>query len=177
MSFAEAVTARVPSRLLPFFVKNAELLKFITVGIIAWITTTVLFFTLKSTVLQDKTVTANVVATLIATVVNYILSREWSFTARGGLQRRHEAPLFFLVAGISMGINQVPLWFSVYVCQLRTPHVSLTFENIADFVSGPIIGTLLATAFRWWAMRKFVFPHPVSSRENSAVATNAVDET
>ncbi|MFG1796771.1 GtrA family protein [Nocardia sp. NPDC049149] len=146
--------------MLSVFVRNAELLKFLTVGAIAFVTTLVLFFGLKWTVLDGKPVTANVVAVLIATVVSYVLNREWAFTARGGRERRHEAALFFLVAGIGMVINQLPLAVSSYLFQLRTPHVSVLVENIADFVSATIIGTLLATVFRWWAMRKFVFPQP-----------------
>jgi len=36
--------------------------------------------------------------------------------------------------------------------------VSLTVENIADFVSAYIIGNLLQMAFRFWAFRRWVFP-------------------
>ncbi|CAM4295964.1 GtrA family protein [Nocardia ninae] len=161
MFLAQIVAARVPSRMLSVFVRNAELLKFLTVGAIAFVTTSVLFFGLKWTVLEGKPVTANVVAVLIATVVSYVLNSEWAFTARGGRARRHEAALFFLVAGVGMVINQLPLAVSSYLFQLRTPHVSVLAENIADFVSATIIGTLLATVFRWWAMRKFVFLDPV----------------
>ncbi|MBF6238294.1 GtrA family protein [Nocardia otitidiscaviarum] len=161
MFLVQAVVARVPSRMLSLFVRHAELLKFLTVGGIAFVTTVVLFFSLKWTVLQEKPVTANVIAVLLATVLSYILNREWAFTARGGRERRHEAALFFLVAGIGMVINQLPLAVSSYVFQLRTPHVSLLVENIADFISASIIGTLLATVFRWWAMRRYVFPHTV----------------
>ena len=41
---------------------------------------------------------------------------------------------------------------------LRVPEVSLTVENIADFVSAYIIGNLLQMAFRFWAFRRWVFP-------------------
>ncbi|WP_225730808.1 MULTISPECIES: GtrA family protein [unclassified Nocardia] len=158
MSFAQLVTGWVPKPLLSVFIRHAELLKFLVVGAIAFVTTSVLFFGLKLTVLQGKPVTANIVAVLVATVLSYVLNREWAFTARGGRERRHEAALFFLVAGIGMVINQLPLAVSSYVFMLRTPHVSLLVENIADFISATIIGTLLAMIFRWWAMRKFVFP-------------------
>ncbi|RJO78320.1 GtrA family protein [Nocardia panacis] len=162
MYLVQAVAQRVPERMLSVFLRNAELLKFLTVGGIAFVTTTGLFFGLKWTVLHGKPLTANMVATLIATVLSYVLNREWAFTARGGRQGRHEAALFFLVAGIGMLITQLPLGVSRYICQLQAPHVSLLVENIADFFSATILGTLLATAFRWWAMRKFVFPHPVA---------------
>ncbi len=51
-----------------------------------------------------------------------------------------------------------PLWFSSYVLELRVPHVSLTNENIADFVSAYVLGNLLQMAFRFWAFRRWVFP-------------------
>ncbi|MFC4604458.1 GtrA family protein [Rhodococcus kronopolitis] len=161
MFLTRFVTARMPNRLLAVFVRKAELFKFLTVGSIAFVVTVVLFFGLKWTVLDGKPVTANVVAVLLATVVSYVLNREWAFTARGGRERRHEAALFFVVAGVGLAINQLPLVVSRYVFALQAPHVSLIVENLADFVSATIVGTLLATVFRWWAMRRFVFPNPV----------------
>jgi len=38
------------------------------------------------------------------------------------------------------------------------PDVSLVTQEVADFVSGQIVGVLLGMAFRWWAFRRFVFP-------------------
>jgi hypothetical protein len=51
-----------------------------------------------------------------------------------------------------------PLWFSSYVMHLRVPEVSLTVENIADFISAYLVGNLLQMAFRFWAFRRWVFP-------------------
>ncbi|WP_430332848.1 GtrA family protein [Rhodococcus sp. ACT016] len=150
-------------------------MKFLTVGSIAFIVTSVLFFGLKWTVLEGKPVTANVIAVLLATVLSYVLNREWAFTARGGRERRHEAALFFVVAGVGLGINQLPLAVSRYVLALQTPHVSIVIENIADFISATIIGTLLATVFRWWAMRKFVFPDPVAPPREDPVAPKGIE--
>jgi hypothetical protein len=45
------------------------------------------------------------------------------------------------------------------VFHLSEPNVSLLTEQVADFVSGQILGVLAGMAFRWWAFRKFVFPH------------------
>ncbi|KAA0023489.1 GtrA family protein [Antrihabitans cavernicola] len=158
MSLNQHIVDRIPEGWLATLVKHAEALKFLIVGGICFVVTFVLFFGLKWTVLHDKPVTANVIAVLVATVLSYVLNREWSFTQRGGRQRHHEAALFFVVAGIGMAINQVPLYISSYVFHLRTPNVSVFVENIADFVSTSLIGTLLAMAFRWWAMRRYVFP-------------------
>ena len=52
-----------------------------------------------------------------------------------------------------------PLAVSRYVLDLKVPGVSLLTQEIADFVSGQIIGVLVGMAFRWWAFRRFVFPH------------------
>ncbi len=172
VQLAELIVARVPRHLLTFFVRYRELLKFLTVGAITFVATTVAFFGLKWTVLAGKPVTANVIAVLLATVLSYVLNREWSFAERGGRLRRHEATLFFLVAGIGLAINQVPLLVSRYLLDLRTPHVSMLVENAADFASATIVGTLLATAFRWWAMRRWVFPaaRPAATDQQPAPA-------
>ncbi|MER2086224.1 GtrA family protein [Rhodococcus sp. (in: high G+C Gram-positive bacteria)] len=165
MAFVGKMVNRLPERVLVRVLPHAEMLKFLVVGGIAFIVTTVLFFGIKWTVLPQHPVTANILAVLIATVLSYVLNREWSFAQRGGRQRHHEAALFFIVAGIGLAINQVPLWISSYVFHLRQPNVSLFMENFADFISGSIIGTLLATAFRWWAMRQYVFPEEATDSQ------------
>ena len=61
---------------------------------------------LKSTVLEPRPFTAKVIAGIVATIVSYILNREWSFRTRGGRERHHEAALFFLISGIGVvGLN------------------------------------------------------------------------
>ena len=102
--------------------------------------------------------TAKVIAGIVAVIASYILNREWSFRDRGGRERHHEALLFFAFSGVGVLLSMAPLWFSSYVLQLRVPTVSLTVENIADFISAYIIGNLLQMAFRFWAFRRWVFP-------------------
>ena len=96
---------------------------------------------------------------IIATIVSYILNREWSFRTRGGRERHHEAALFFLISGIGVGLNSLPLDVSRYVLHLQVPQVTLLVQEVADFASGMILGTLIAMAFRLWAFKKWVFPH------------------
>jgi putative flippase GtrA len=103
-------------------------------------------------------VTAKVIAGIVAVIASYILNREWSFRDRGGRERHHEALLFFAFSGVGVLLSMAPLWVSSYVLQLRVPSVSLTVENIADFISAYIIGNLLQMAFRFWAFRRWVFP-------------------
>ncbi len=52
-------------------------------------------------------------------------------------------------AGSGWSCRFIPLYISSYVFDLRVPEVSLTVENIADFVSAYIIGNLLQMMFRF----------------------------
>ncbi|MEV0613413.1 GtrA family protein [Nonomuraea sp. NPDC050404] len=155
---AKAVLARLPEPLYTLALKHRELLKFAVVGGTTFLVDNVVFYGLKLTFLEPKPVTAKIIAVLVATIVSYVLNREWSFRARGGRERRHEAALFFLVSGIGLVLSSAPLWISRYVFGLETPDVSLVTQEIADFVSAQIIGTLVAMVFRFWAFRKWVFP-------------------
>lgn len=158
MSVVHTVLARLPRPVRATLVKHKELLKFAFVGGVCFVVTNVVNYALKLTILNDKPVTALVLAVLIATVVSYVLSREWSFNTRGGRERPHEAALFFLISGVSVALNSTPLLVSRYVFDLEVPHVSLLVQEIADYTSGMILGTLVAMVFRWWAFRKWVFP-------------------
>ncbi|WP_127783859.1 GtrA family protein [Rhodococcus sp. X156] len=157
MSFVDAAVARMPAPLQKLALAHRELVKFAMVGGTTFIVDTAVFYLLKTTVLAEKPVTAKIFAVLVATILSYVLNREWSFKARGGRETHHEAALFFAISAVGMGINAAPLWISSYVFELRVPNVTPLEENIADFISAQIIGTLLAMVFRWWAFRKFVF--------------------
>lgn len=137
-----------------------ELLKFGVVGAVTFVIDTAIFYGLKLTVLEPKPVTAKVIAVLVATIVSYVLNREWSFRARGGREAHHEAALYFLFSGIGVAVYSAPLWVSRYVLLMHTPYTSRFVEELADFTAGQVVGLLLGMAFRWWAFRKWVFPRP-----------------
>jgi putative flippase GtrA len=155
-----AVLARLPRPVREPLYRHKELVKFAVVGGTAFVVDTGFFIALKHTVLTEKPIISKVIATTIATIVSYILNREWSFRTRGGRERHHEALLFFLISGLGIAVTSAPLAVSRYVLDLWTARGATPFtQEVADFVSAQIIGTLLAMAFRWWAFRKFVFPH------------------
>jgi putative flippase GtrA len=139
-------------------IKHRELLKFGLVGGTTWVIDTAVFLVLKATVLEPKPLTAKIIAVLVATIVSYVLNREWSFRTRGGRERHHEAALFFVISGVGVAVYTAPLAISRYLLDLQVPDVSLFTQEMADFVSGQIIGVLAGMAFRWWAFRRFVFP-------------------
>ena len=158
MSFTDATIARLPRPIRPYFERHHELIKFAIVGATTFVIDSAVFYTLKLTVLEPKPVTAKIIAGIVAVIASYILNREWSFQNRGGRERHHEALLFFGFSGVGVLLSMAPLWFSSYVLHLRVPEVSLTVENIADFISAYIVGNLLQMAFRFWAFRRWVFP-------------------
>jgi putative flippase GtrA len=166
----ETVLAAIPQPYRSVALKHRELLKFALVGGTTWIIDTAVFLVLKATVLGDKPLTAKIIAVLVATIVSYVLNREWSFRTRGGRERHHEAALFFVVSGIGVAVYTAPLAVSRYLLLLRVPEVSLLTQEVADFVSGQIIGVLAGMAFRWWAFRRFVFPDEGARRRTPAVA-------
>jgi putative flippase GtrA len=166
----ETVLPRDQKRLLSLHNRYRSFLRFLTVGGFCFGITVLVNYGLKYTVLARHPVTALVIATVVATIVSYILNREWSFRSRGGRHPAHEATLYFVVSGIGIALNAVPLYVSRYFLGLQVPEVSLLTQEAADFISGLILGTLIATVFRWWAFRKWVFPN-----ELKGVAIEAVE--
>jgi putative flippase GtrA len=158
VSVVESTLAHVPEPVRSLLLKHRELLKFAFVGGICFIITLVVNYGLKLTILGDKPVTAQAIAVIIATIVSYVLNREWAFRTRGGRERAHEAALFFLISGLGVVLNTLPLWISRYWLDLQVPEVGRFTQEFADFFSGMIVGTLLAMVFRWWAFKKWVFP-------------------
>ena len=179
MSFADATIARLPGPIRPFAERHHELIKFAIVGATTFIIDSAIFYTLKLTILEPKPVTAKVISGIVAVIASYVLNREWSFRDRGGRERHHEALLFFGFSGVGVVLSMIPLWLSRYALDLQIPHVSLTVENIADFVSAYVIGNLLQMGFRFWAFRRWVFPDELDNTEmalESALSSGGIAE-
>ncbi|GAB3468356.1 GtrA family protein [Actinophytocola sediminis] len=179
MTVVDNVLARVPAPLRAVLLKHRELLKFAVVGGTTFVIDNGIWFLLKFTILEDKPVTAKIIAVIIATIVSYVLNREWSFRTRGGRERHHEAALFFLFSGIAVGLYSAPVYVSRYFLEFEEPHVSKLVQEIADFTAGSIIGTLLAMFFRYWAFKRWVFPDQLDSPRRAGTTTDddpAVEE-
>jgi putative flippase GtrA len=165
VSFVQHALDRIPEPYRSKAIQHRELLEFATVGAITWIIDTGLVYTLKLTVLGEKPLTARFLGVLIATIASYILNREWSFRTRGGRQRHHEALWFFAISALGIGVTLLPQAVSLYVLHIRVPYVGPVTQAVANFVTGQILGVLLAMAFRFWAFRRFVFPDDLREAE------------
>lgn len=172
MTVVDSVLARVPEPVRKLLLKHRELLKFAVVGGTTFVIDNGIWYLLKLTILEEKPVTAKIIAIIVATIVSYVLNREWSFRTRGGRERHHEAALFFLISGVGVALNSLPLYVSRYGLNLEEPHVSRLVQEVADFASGSIIGMLLAMFFRFWAFRRWVFPDELGKRRGSAPAAD-----
>ncbi len=140
-------------------------LRFLGVGGFCFIVTLAVNYGLKYTVMEAHPTTAFLIANTVATGVSYVLSRQYTFQDRNDAHRKRIQVIgFFTVSALGIVINSAPLYISRWVFGLHHPNVSFLFQEVADFVSGPIIGTALAMVFRWWALHKFVFPE-VSEKE------------
>ncbi|MDH6133033.1 putative flippase GtrA [Kitasatospora sp. MAA4] len=169
-SLTQIALAKVPTRLRPIVVQHRSLVKFLLVGGTCFVLTVVINYGLKFTLFESKPVVALTIATVIATVLSYLLNRQWSFRSEGS---HKEAIPFVVVSAVAIVVNDLPLLASRYLLDLRQPDVSHFSQEVADFVSGMILGTLLAMGFRYWGMKKWVFTQARTGPEAEESATES----
>lgn len=134
-----------------------EAAKFGAVGLVAFITDTVLYNVLVFGVLggdgtgpmHDIPLRAKIVATSVAMVVAWLGNRYWTFRHRRRTAMAHEFALYVWFNIIGLAIAIACLGFSRYVLDLHS--------QLADNISGNGVGLVLGTLFRFWAYRTYVF--------------------
>jgi putative flippase GtrA len=97
-------------------------------------------------------ITSKTVSTVIATVVSYAGNRHWSFAHRAHSGAGRELTGFTVINAIGLVITLACVALARYGLGLK--------GGLAFNISGNLIGTGLATVFRFWAYKKFVFLHP-----------------
>jgi putative flippase GtrA len=129
-----------------------ELGKFGAVGGVAFLIDLVIFNVLRSAGLE--TLVAKTISTVIATTVAFIGNRFWTWRHRehDGMTRQYTT--FFLLNAVGLGIGLTCLALSHY----GLGHFWPVFRSqLADNISGQLIGTAFGTLFRFWSYRRFVF--------------------
>ncbi len=131
-----------------------ELMKYGVVGGVAFVVDVGTFNALQyaggSGPLHGRPLVAKVVSVVLATTVAYLGNRHWTFRHRGRSELRREYTLFFALNLVGLGIALSCLGLSHYV---------LGFTGaLADNVAANVVGLALATTFRFWSYRRFVFP-------------------
>ena len=95
-----------------------------------------------------------IVAHTAGMLVSYELSRRWTFRHRSG-NRAGEGFVSYAVINIAT-MTTIPL-----VCLWFTRHVLELTSQLADNVSGNVIGLLLSQVARFFLFRRFVFRRPI----------------
>jgi putative flippase GtrA len=143
---------RLPARLEHLRQVIHEGFRFLAVGGVGYLIDLTIFNMLMFAgdgLLDHKPVTAKVIATVVATMVTYAGNRLWTFRHRARTGVAREYALFFFLNGVGLVISAGCLAISRYVLGLSGP--------IADNVSANIVGIGLASAFRFWSYRRWVF--------------------
>jgi len=107
-------------------------------------------------------VTSTTIATIIATAVAYVGNRYWSFRHRERTSVPREGTIFFVLNGIGLLIQDAVVAFNAYL-------LGLEHHKLAEFLALNI-GIAIATVFRFWSYRRFVWAAPAGDAGTGAAA-------
>ena len=110
-------------------------------------------------------VTATTIATIVATAVSYVANRYWSFRHRERTSVAREGMIFFVLNGVGLLIQDAVVAFNFYI--LGNGH-----NKAAEFIALNA-GIALATLFRFWSYRKWVWAEPGDGAETGASGPQA----
>jgi putative flippase GtrA len=113
-------------------------------------------------------VTSTTIATIIATIVAYIGNRYWSFKHRERTNIPREGIIFFVLNGFGLLIQDAAVAFNSYALHLE-------HHKLAEFIALNT-GIAIATVFRFWSYRKFVWAAP-GDAATAAVAVTPADSS
>jgi putative flippase GtrA len=149
---------RVRARLRPVV---AELVKFLVVGGFCFALDVALALALRFQVGLGPT-TSKALSTIVATAVSYVGNRLWSFRHRVDEDSSHgqDITTYAVINLVGLVITLVPVDIAHYLLDETSP--------LAFTVSG-ILGTAVATVFRFWAYRKWVFAAAPELAEKAAL--------
>ena len=126
-----------------------ELAKFVVIGGTCFVLDLVLAYLLRFRVGLGPT-TSKTLSTVVATAVSYLGNRLWSFRHRVADGRRPGQDV-----AVYGGINLVGL--IITLVPVDVAHYLLDETSPTAFTVSGILGTAVATVFRFWAYRRWVF--------------------
>jgi len=128
-----------------------EVAKFGVVGAVAYVVDVGLYNVLHIG-LGTGPITAKTLSTIVAATVAYFGNRHWSFAHRARTGTGREYAIFIVLSAIGLAIALAFLGFGYYVLDQRSA--------LASNIWGNLVGTGLATIFRFWAYKRYVFLSP-----------------
>lgn len=137
-------------------IKHRELVKFAVVGGATWVIDTGRSWYSRA-LSWNRSHYCEIIAVLMATIVSYVLNREWSFRMRAGGSATTRPRCSSSSAGC-IAVYTAPA-ISRYVFHLSEPTVSLLTSR--SRTSSGEIRVIAGMAFRWWASQVRV---PVRAR-------------
>jgi len=135
-----------------------EFAKFGVIGVVGLIITNLGYVLLHSHGVGP--VTSTTIATIVATAVAYVGNRYWSFKHRERTNVAREGIVFFVLNGIGLLIQDAVVAFNSYVLHLE-------HHKLAEFLALNT-GIALATVFRFWSYRRFVWAAPADGTGTGA---------
>ncbi len=149
-------------RLLPRRVRNLvpEAMAFATIGL----ANTLLYFVIFNVTMGIGAVKATVIATVVTTTLAYFANRYWTYRHHTKTALRREYTLFFGFNLVGMVIQSGAIAIGKYGFGLTEEHDELLFMTVT------VIGIAIATIFRFWAYRTFVFLKPPVDGHEAAIA-------
>ncbi|SEG90823.1 Putative flippase GtrA (transmembrane translocase of bactoprenol-linked glucose) [Thermomonospora echinospora] len=124
-----------------------ELAKFGSVGALAFVITIGVANALQFG-LHLGPLKSNAAATVVATTFAYAANRYWTFRHRDRSGLGREYALFFALNGIGLVITNLVIGFT---------HYGLGQDGPLAYNAALIVGTGIATLFRFWSYKKWVF--------------------
>jgi putative flippase GtrA len=137
-----------------------ELGKFGSVGLVGFVIDVAVFNLLLFTLVDDAPWVSKAVSTVVSGTVCYVLNRHWTWSHRERRGAQRELPAFLVVSALGLAIAEACLLASHFGLGLTS--------RLADNISANGAGLALATLFRFWAYKRFVFLEQVEGPDEDA---------
>src|SRR3954449_3066817 len=125
---------------------------------------TVLYLLIVYVLADIGAVKASVIATIVTTTLAYVANRYWTYRHHARTALRREYTLFFGFNLVGMIIQSGTIAIGKYGFGLTEQKDELRFLGVTA------VGVVIATLFRFWAYRTFVFLKPPVDGHEGAIA-------